>query len=389
MSLLSARDLRLRLKRAGAQEDAVAAAIERLEELGLLDDRDYARNLARSRVVGGGVSKRKIGEELQRRGVSRRVADEAIAEMQQRNQTFKVELLGLLKERGSTAVAVSDGTVQVDPGDAVVCTFTNTRSTGGLTLRKVVVDPVGSNHTFDLLAGADVVVDEAVDGSTGTTTVNSGPVTVSETSGALGRYTTAIACTSGGQPLASGGGTSLTVEVSAGSNVVCTFTNTRRTGTLEVRKQLVPTNDPGTFDLSIDGTVRTAGAGHNGTTGPVVVAAGTHSVAAVSAMASAPRVARNCTEVSDQLVTVCASPPTSRVLEPCVAPNPLPVTVTVSPGLKVLGVTLVIEGPPPPPVAPLIESAPITHCQFETVPAALTPQPVVTVAAPASHDDPT
>ncbi len=184
---------------------------------------------------------------------------------------------------GSTAVAVSDGTVQVDPGDAVVCTFTNTRSTGGLTLRKVVVDPVGSNHTFDLLAGADVVVDEAVDGSTGTTTVNSGPVTVSETSGALGRYTTAIACTSGGQPLASGGGTSLTVEVSAGSNVVCTFTNTRRTGTLEVRKQLVPTNDPGTFDLSIDGTVRTAGAGHNGTTGAVTVAQGPHSVAEAGA----------------------------------------------------------------------------------------------------------
>lgn len=76
----SARDLRLRLKRAGAEDEAIVAAIERLEELGLLDDRDYARNLARSRVVGGGVSKRKIGEELQRRGVSRRVADEAITD---------------------------------------------------------------------------------------------------------------------------------------------------------------------------------------------------------------------------------------------------------------------------------------------------------------------
>jgi threonyl-tRNA synthetase len=35
--------------------------------------------------------------------------DEAIAEMQQRNQTFKVELLALLKERGSTAVAKETG----------------------------------------------------------------------------------------------------------------------------------------------------------------------------------------------------------------------------------------------------------------------------------------
>lgn len=76
----STRDLLTRLRRAGAEDGAIAAAVERLQRLGFLDDEAYARNLARSRVVSGGVSKRRIGQELQRRGVSRDVADEAIAE---------------------------------------------------------------------------------------------------------------------------------------------------------------------------------------------------------------------------------------------------------------------------------------------------------------------
>ena len=74
----SERDLRMRLRRAGADEAGVSAAVERLVALGLLNDEAYARSLAHSRVVGGGVSKRRIGQELQRRGVSRAVADEAI-----------------------------------------------------------------------------------------------------------------------------------------------------------------------------------------------------------------------------------------------------------------------------------------------------------------------
>jgi regulatory protein len=71
-------DLRLRLRRAGAMADAIDRALERLRALGLVDDDAYARQLAHARVVGGGVSKRRIGQELQRRGVSRDVADEAI-----------------------------------------------------------------------------------------------------------------------------------------------------------------------------------------------------------------------------------------------------------------------------------------------------------------------
>ena len=74
----SVRDMRMRLKRVGATAGAIDGAVERLITLGLLDDDAYARNLAHARVTGGGVSKRRIGQELQKRGVARDVADEAI-----------------------------------------------------------------------------------------------------------------------------------------------------------------------------------------------------------------------------------------------------------------------------------------------------------------------
>lgn len=76
----SVRELQGRLRRAGAGDPAIEAAVERLQALGFLDDEAYARDLARSRVLSGGVSKRRIGLELQKRGVARDVADEAIAE---------------------------------------------------------------------------------------------------------------------------------------------------------------------------------------------------------------------------------------------------------------------------------------------------------------------
>lgn len=76
----SVRDLQVRLRRSGASPTLIARAVDRLLALGLLDDEAYARNLARSRAMSGGVSRRRIGQELQRRGVARDVADEAVDE---------------------------------------------------------------------------------------------------------------------------------------------------------------------------------------------------------------------------------------------------------------------------------------------------------------------
>jgi regulatory protein len=86
LDLLEARarsvvELRRMLVRKGEPAADVDAAIERLRSAGLLDDANYARQLARSKALNAGQSRRRIGQELAKRGVARAVADVAIADV--------------------------------------------------------------------------------------------------------------------------------------------------------------------------------------------------------------------------------------------------------------------------------------------------------------------
>ena len=74
----SSRDLRRVLVRKGEDAHAVDGAIERLVALGLLDDAAYARQLARSKMVGQGASRRRVQQEMFKRGIGREQAAEAI-----------------------------------------------------------------------------------------------------------------------------------------------------------------------------------------------------------------------------------------------------------------------------------------------------------------------
>jgi regulatory protein len=74
-------ELRRTLIRKGEPAVDVDAAIERLSANGLLDDANYARQLVRSKALTAGQSRRRIGQELAKRGVARNVADAAIADV--------------------------------------------------------------------------------------------------------------------------------------------------------------------------------------------------------------------------------------------------------------------------------------------------------------------
>lgn len=74
-------ELRRRLVKKGEPEPDVDAAIERLRANGLLDDANFARQLTRSKALGAGLSRRRIAQELAKRGVDRAVSAEAIAEV--------------------------------------------------------------------------------------------------------------------------------------------------------------------------------------------------------------------------------------------------------------------------------------------------------------------
>jgi regulatory protein len=71
-------ELRRLLIRKGEPADAVDVAIERLISAGFLDDAAFARSFARSKGVSGGLSRRRLEQELGRRGVTRETGSEAI-----------------------------------------------------------------------------------------------------------------------------------------------------------------------------------------------------------------------------------------------------------------------------------------------------------------------
>lgn len=74
-------ELRRLLLKKGEPESDVDAAIARLQANGLLDDANFARQLTRSKAAGAGLSRRRIQQELAKRGVARDVSDDAIGEV--------------------------------------------------------------------------------------------------------------------------------------------------------------------------------------------------------------------------------------------------------------------------------------------------------------------
>lgn len=77
----SAYELERWLLQRGYDRDDVTDAVQRLREVGAVDDSVYARAFARSRALSKGMSRRRLAQELARRGVERRMADTAIAEV--------------------------------------------------------------------------------------------------------------------------------------------------------------------------------------------------------------------------------------------------------------------------------------------------------------------
>ena len=83
LNMLAARsraseDLRRMLVRKGEPADCVDRAIERLRHAGYLDDAAFAREFARYRALGAGLSRRRVQQELGRVGVAREVSMAAI-----------------------------------------------------------------------------------------------------------------------------------------------------------------------------------------------------------------------------------------------------------------------------------------------------------------------
>ena len=72
--------------------DAAQQAIERLEESGYLNDADFARSWRRSREAHRPRSASLIRRELEQRGVSRELAAEAVADLDEEDSAYRAGL---------------------------------------------------------------------------------------------------------------------------------------------------------------------------------------------------------------------------------------------------------------------------------------------------------
>ncbi len=168
---------------------------------------------------------------------------------------------------GNSAVnlGLREATINLATGELVTCTFTNTRSQGTIELKKAWSGTAGQTTlNIGTSAGGGQIASQltgaggAAPLTTGTKTVDTGTYYVSETGGLID-YTSALACTDNGQTVTPGAGNSLSVVT--GHTVICTFTNTRKTGTVIVKKVMVGGTDTFSYTGNPSGSIST----NNGT----------------------------------------------------------------------------------------------------------------------------
>src|SRR5215207_7273155 len=105
----SSSELARSLLRKGEEKPHVDWAIARLTEQGLLDDAAFARAFTRAKVVGGKQSRRRVQQDLARKGVARSVTDDAI------DKVFEEEAVdqrGIVEEAARKKLAGLEPSIQ-------------------------------------------------------------------------------------------------------------------------------------------------------------------------------------------------------------------------------------------------------------------------------------
>jgi regulatory protein len=106
---LSEKGLTEKLKTAGFGEKAAQAAVERMAELGLIDDEKYARRLLESLTMSG-ASEKEIYFKLKNKGISSDIAKEVLSESET-DESEKIK--GLLYTKYQNKLETQEGVQKV------------------------------------------------------------------------------------------------------------------------------------------------------------------------------------------------------------------------------------------------------------------------------------
>lgn len=98
----SRRELMDYLKRKDCAPDESEAALDKLAELGLVDDLKFAQAWIADRAVNRPRSKMRLSQELAAKGVARDVVDEALREVEPEQETSALKKLILRKQRSGS-----------------------------------------------------------------------------------------------------------------------------------------------------------------------------------------------------------------------------------------------------------------------------------------------
>jgi regulatory protein len=85
--------LGLKLSQRGCPPDVAATVLDRMTEVGLVDDQAYAQMLVRSQQAGRGLAKRALARELRTKGIEDDLAGEALASISDADERDRARAL--------------------------------------------------------------------------------------------------------------------------------------------------------------------------------------------------------------------------------------------------------------------------------------------------------
>ena len=92
------------LRRKGCPDDVAAAVLDRMTEVGLVDDSAYAGMLVRSQQAGRGLARRALAQELRRKGVDDETAQAALDEVDPHDEEDRARELVAKKMRSMSGL---------------------------------------------------------------------------------------------------------------------------------------------------------------------------------------------------------------------------------------------------------------------------------------------
>src|SRR6478735_7308148 len=105
MAPRSRAQLEKKLRQRGCEDDVAARVLDRLTEVGLIDDEAYAQMLVRAKQSDKGLARRALAHELRKQGIDQEIADEALGQVGAGDERLRAEQLVAKKLRSMRGLA--------------------------------------------------------------------------------------------------------------------------------------------------------------------------------------------------------------------------------------------------------------------------------------------